>query len=363
MGELQAAIPLISVLQKQYPEVDLLITNTSPTGAAQVKERFAEQVINVFLPFDLPWLMTVFLKKFNPRIAVVMETEIWPNLFHACKERDIPILIANARLSARSVKSYQRFKALFLPALNSVSAIACQSSEDEQRFMDVGVDKARLSMPGNLKFDISVDEEMRSIAQQRREELGADRFIWVAASTRDGEELHVLQAFSKLRETCRNSLLVLVPRHPERFDDVARIVDESGFVLQRYTSKQQCDEQIDVFLLDRMGLLQPYYGASDVVFVGGSLEPFGGHNLLEPAAWSKPVLCGPHVFHCADVHELLNANGGVETVVDADALGDALSSLAVSPQKRRILGDRAGEVVTQNQGVSERLLDRIKSLV
>lgn len=363
MGELQAALPLIDRLIEKYPDYPFVISNTSPTGAAQVRNLFGDRVQNVFLPFDLPLLVNRFLHHFRPRIAVIMETEIWPNLFAACRQQGVNIVIANARLSDKSLGSYRRFHRLFLPALKSVKIIACQSQTDKQRFEILGVEQNKLSLPGNLKFDISLDEALVSEAERRRNQLGRERFIWVAASTRDGEERIILDAFAKLRQRLPSSLLVLVPRHPERFLEVANLVEKRGFQLQRLSEAENCKAQVEVFLVDAMGVLQGYYGAADVVFVGGSLVPIGGHNPLEPAIWGKAIITGPYVSNVLDLHNALQQRDGILGATDADSLAARLFELLDSPHRRDQLGKNAQNLVLENQGAAERLLREIEQWI
>ncbi len=359
VGEVVAAAPLIRRLLEDYPAHRLLVTTTTPTGSDELRRRFGEAVEHVYLPFDWPGAVRRFLDRARPRLALVMETELWPNLFHGCRRRGIPLLLLNARLSARSARGYARLGPLTREVLGCVDGIAAREGADAERFVDLGAPPGRVAAVGNIKFDLEVPAEAVAEGARLRQRLGDGRPVWVAASTHSGEDEVVLAAHRRLRVAHPDALLVLVPRHPERFDAVADRCAEAGWPPPRRSRDAWPAAGDPVYLGDTMGELPRLFAAADCAFVGGSLVAVGGHNPLEPAALGLPVLTGPHWFNFAGVYPALMAAGGAREVADAGGLAAALGDWFDDAAARHDAGARARGVVEANRGTLERLLERI----
>lgn len=356
VGEFIAAVPLIRRLQQSYPDHQLLITTTTPTGAERVRATFGDQVFHRYLPYDLPGAMARFIDRTQPALAVMMETEIWPNLYHACRRRHIPLVLVNARMSARSARGYARLASLSRDTLRCLSAVAAQSEADRERLIALGAFAERVEVTGSIKFDLELASDLQDRAVVLRESLGAGRPVWIAASTHDGEDEIVLDAFAKLREQVPTALLVLVPRHPERFDAVAELCLRRQLSVVRRSEGAGCVADTQVFLGDTMGELMVFYAAADVAFVGGSLVATGGHNPLEPAALGLPVLMGPHTFNFAEITRWLAQAGGLQTVQDASSLAQAVTQLLQNEHNRQVMGEAARTLVAQNRGALARVM-------
>jgi len=355
VGEAQAAAPLIEVLLTGYPERSLVVTTTTPTGSQRVRELFGDRVFHVYLPYDLPGAVRRFLRRVQPRLALIMETELWPNLFHQCAAQDIPVIIANARLSPQSAAGYARIGPLVRRTLADVSLIAAQGEADAQRFRALGAVAERVMVMGNLKFDQTLPDDLAARAAELRQQLGAERPVWIAASTHEGEEEKLLDAHARLCETQPDALLLLVPRHPERFPKVAALVQRRGFKLVRRTEGRACEADTDVFLGDTLGELPLFYAAADVAFVAGSLVPVGGHNMLEPAALGVPVLFGPQLFNFVEISSALLAAGAARQIGDAGQLAQVVAALLGDPEQRRVMGEAGRQLVVENRGALARL--------
>lgn len=362
VGESLAAMPLIRALVERHGRGRVLVTTTTPTGSARVREALGEQVLHVYAPYDLPGAVARCVDRFRPQRVVIMETELWPNLFRALRRRGVPLVIANARLSPRSFKGYGRVRGFAAATLADCSHIAAQSEADAERFRMLGAPTQRVSAIGNLKFDQSAPEAQLEAGRALRERLGASRPVWIAASTHEGEEEIVLAAHRELRRTLPEALLLLVPRHPQRFDGVARLVERSGLSGRRRSTLETEDVASAAVLLgDSMGEMFMYFAAADVAFVGGSLVPVGGHNVLEPALLGKPVLFGPHMHNFVAARELLlGADAAVE--VSERSLADSLAVLLTDAQRRQRMGEAGYAAVAANRGARERLLVLIESL-
>ncbi|HAI59010.1 MAG TPA: 3-deoxy-D-manno-octulosonic acid transferase [Xanthomonadaceae bacterium] len=355
VGEVNAAIPLVNALRQRHPERPLLITTITPTGSARVRALWGDAVHHVYLPYDLHGMVRRFLERVRPALAVVIETELWPNLFVACARAEVPVVIANARLSERSMRGYRWMGPLIRLALSGVRLVAAQSEADAARFRVLAGDGVRIEVTGNLKFDQPLPQASREEAIGWRKASGV-RPTWVAASTHAEEEEAVLEAHLRLRARHRAALLLWAPRHPERFDAVAARVLDAGLVLRRRSRERSPDARCDVFLIDSLGELPGFLAAGDVAFVGGSLCAVGGHNLLEPAALGLPLLSGPHTFNFAEISAMLAQAGALQTVGDAAALADAVSMLLAEPERARERG-RAGRLrVDRERGALERTL-------
>lgn len=358
VGEVIAATPMVRALREQAPDRPILITTMTPTGAERVQAAFGEQVAHAYVPLDLPWMVSHFIRRLKPSGLVIMETEVWPNLVHRCARRGIPVILANARLSEQSAAGYARVAPLALPAFRALDWIAAQADADAQRFRAMGVRSGQLSVTGSIKYDLSIPEETRAEARALREAFGRQRPVWIGASTHDGEDTQLLEVHRSLLVTHPDALLVLVPRHPERFNDVAQAVENRQLTLARRSRSESAAES-QVYLADTMGELLMLFGSADVAFIGGSLIERGGHNPLEAAAWSLPVLSGSHVFNFATVFDVLSREEGMRFVEGAQDLGRELQGLFDDEGLRMETGRRARAVVDANQGAVARLVEGI----
>ena len=362
VGEVAAAAPLVRELRVRHPELPFVLTTATPTGRAQAETLFGADVEVRFLPYDTPGSVRRFLARIRPRAAIIMETELWPNLLHECGRRGVPVLFASARLAAKSVPRYRRFGTLFSAGLRH-AWIAAQSSADAARFIALGADAARTHVVGNLKFDIRLGESVAESGRElRRGYLGA-RPVWTAGSTHEGEEELVLDAQAVLERAVRGALLVLVPRHPQRFEGVATLLERRGLMFDRRSRAEAVRPEAQVLLLDTMGELAGFYAASDTAFVGGSLVPVGGHNLLEPAALGVPVITGPHTQNAPEISRLLIEAGGALEVDDAAALAAAAERLLSDPALRERMGESGRRFVAAHRGSLGRLLALIEPLL
>jgi 3-deoxy-D-manno-octulosonic-acid transferase len=359
VGEVRAAAPLVRALRAQHPD-RILITTMTPTGSLTVRQLFGNDVAHSYVPYDLPGAVQRFLDRTQPRLALIMETELWPNLFHACRARGIPLVVANARLSEKSARGYARFARLTRGTLESVTAIGAQAESDAQRLRTLGA--RNVTVTGSIKFELVVPADISERGTTLRATLG-QRSVWVAASTREGEEDIVLDAFKRLRERFPNLLLVLVPRHPERFDAVARLCIAHGFTIERRSARHAAvAAQTDILLGDTLGELLLFYVAADVAFVGGSLKPLGGQNLLESLAVGTPVVFGPHMFNFTDISRLSLECGAARQVTDAGSLADAVAGWLADDGARRAAGAAGQRMVEENRGALEKtlaLVDRV----
>ncbi len=370
LGEVSAAAPLVRALRARHAELPLLLTTATPTGRARALALFGDSVTVQFLPYDTPGSMRRFLERSRPRLAVIMETELWPNLYHQCRRRGVPIVLANARLSPKSVVRYLRFGALFREVFAGDTFVAAQSTEDAERFVTIGARPAHTSVVGNLKFDIAVDADLKSRGRALRVACWDARPVWIAGSTHAGEEDLVLEAHAALLAAgpgappaVSGALLLLVPRHPQRFAAVADLLNRRGLKFERRSSGNPVRPDAAVLLVDTVGELMTLYAAADVAFVGGSLVPVGGHNLLEPAALGVPVITGPHQSNARQVAELLCREDALVQVADSGELARQLKALFADPARRLKLAARAEDVVAANRGSLARLLDLSESLL
>jgi len=360
LGEMTAAAPLVRALRSRCPQYPVVLTTATPTGRARALSLFGAAVDVRFLPYDTPGAVARFLDRVRPRLAILMETELWPNLFKECERRGVPLVLASARLSAKSVARYARFGPLFREIFSATSLIAAQSREDAERFAAIGAPSARIHVVGNIKFDLLVNQEAIARAGELRSSLSVGRPVWIAGSTHAGEEEQVFAAHRQLQIGQPDALLLLVPRHPERFDAVADSLSRATLRFTRRSSGIQPHGDTQVVLVDTVGELAALYSAADVAFVGGSLVPIGGHNLLEPAALGLPVLTGPSYFASADVARLLIQQGAALEVADARELAAALGRLLADPAQRQRMGAIGRRIVESNRGSLARLLALIE---
>ncbi len=362
VGEVQASAVLVRALLTRYPERPVLVTTGTPTGAQRVQALFGSQVQHAFLPYDMPGAVKRFLDRARPCIGIVMETEIWPNLFRECRRRQIPMLLASARLSQKSVRNYRRLGALTRDALEDVT-VEAQSNADAERFREIGAKPEQVHVGGNLKFDIQVPPEVQPAGQHLRATQFASRPVWIAASTHEGEEEAALNAHEHVRSRFPSALLILVPRHPQRFETVRSLLLSRKLPFVARSSAAPVTDEARVMLVDTLGELQMFYAAADVAFVAGSLVPIGGHSLLEPAALHCPIVIGPHNFNAPEIARLfLEADAAVQVQSAGDLSSAIITLLDDEPQRSRMTAS-AQAIVVRNRGALTRLLDLIEDLL
>ncbi len=365
VGESIAAAPLVKALLKEYPDHRIAVTTMTPTGSAQVKKQYGDSVFHIYAPYDYPWAVSNFLDKLKPEIAIIMETELWPNIIHQCKQRNIPTLVANARLSERSGKGYGKLGKLTRTMLSEVSLVAAQAEADGQRFIELGLPKDRMTVTGNIKFDItipqSVHDKGKALRQQWLENKPEYTCIIVAGSTHEGEDEQLLDACKELRADCPNTLLVLVPRHPERFKQVYELSLSKGEKTALYSRNDVVETDTTVIVADVMGELLALYAAGDIAFVGGSLVPSGGHNMLEPAALALPIVTGPSVFNFADVYRMLDEAEGIITLALENKIYSQLIKLILNKVLRESTASSSKKIVEANQGTTQKIINIVKN--
>lgn len=355
VGEAEALFPLVQQLQNQQPNTPLLITTTTPTGSARVKAVFKDSVSHVYLPYDLPDAINRFMRCFKPRLAVIVETEIWPNLFLACGQNAVPLFIINARLSEKSAHRYQKIPSLVHPVIRQARLIAAQTDADADRFIRIGAHPEHVKTLGNIKFDVSIPEAVIRQGQQLKADLFGGRFVWLLASTHKDEEALFLDIYKTLKATIPELLLLIVPRHPERFDDVDKLCGQAGLTVARRTGTASVEASTDVYLADTMGELKMLYAAADVAFVGGSMVAVGGHNILEAAAVGVPVLFGPFMFNFKEIAANMLKQQAAIQCPDPTAVQNALLALYQQPDYRALLVTQGNAFIRQNQGALERI--------
>lgn len=363
VGEVNAAEPLIKALRNDYPNAPLVVTTVTPTGSERVRQLFGDSVFHVYLPYDLPFAVTRFMRRVRPRLAIIVETEIWPNLYFACRNRGIPLMIVNARLSERSLRGYKPMGRLVARALGCVSQIAAQSRTDAARYRELGADPEKIVVTGNLKFDMPVPYDAELKGDELRHQWGRLRPAWIAGSTHEGEELPVLEAHLEVLTRWPDALLLIAPRHPERFKLVENSARSLGFTVGTRSADRVPSASHQVFVIDAMGELMPFYAASDLAFVGGSLVPIGGHNVLEPAALSTPVLVGPHTFNFEEITLTLIQEGGATRVNSAEELGTQVLQLLRDEPRRDRMGMVARIVFDSERGAVKRVMGMIDRLL
>lgn len=355
VGETRAAAPLIHALRSRHPDHRFVVTHMTPTGRATSSALFDSNVSTCYLPYDFPGAVARFLERLRPRVGVLMETEIWPNLINACCERRVPLYLVNARLSEKSWARYRRFPDLARDSLRKFAAVAAQGEDDARRLRALGA--TAVCVAGNLKFDVEVPAEQVAMGRAWRTACGS-RPVLLAASTRDGEEALLLEALATL--DMPELLLVIVPRHPQRFDEVAALMDRCGWRYQRRSAGFAVERDTRIILGDSMGEMPAYYAACDVAFIGGSLLAYGAQNLIEACAVGKPVLVGPSIYNFADAVEGAVAAGAALRVNDAAELMRVAQRLLVEPEARGRMRNAALDFCRAHQGATQRLLDLIR---
>lgn len=360
LGESIAAEPIIKKLIADYPNERILITNTTPTGREFIEKKFGDQVHNCYFPYDLPGYWERFFSKVSPKILLLIETELWPNLLKILHEKKIPSMLINARLSQRSKDKYGNFAKISKSMLNNLGLIVAQTEDDARRFAALGKDPKQIKVTGSMKFDLSIPEGLAEKSAEFKKTVLGERPIWIAASTHDGEEQYILNVHQQVLKTIPNALLMLVPRHPERFDSVKSLCEKEGLKVVTRSSGQNCSPETNVFLGDTMGEMMLFYGACDAAFVGGSLVATGGHNLLEPAALKKPGLTGPYVFNFQVITDGLVKAGGAVMVQEPAALTTEVLKLLQDADYRKQMGEAGYQVVEKNRGALERQYGLVK---
>lgn len=360
VGEVIATIPLIKALKKQNPQQIIVVTTTTSTGAAEV-EKLGDLVEHRYMPLDFSFAVKRFIKTINPSALLIMETELWPNTLHTAKSFNLPVTIINARLSERSFLRYQKFQFIFDLLAKNIDNILCQTADDAKRFAQLGISKEKLLVTGSIKFDISITQEIISSAKKLRTAIGPTRPIWIAASTHLGEDELILQAHKRLLKTSPEALLMIVPRHPERFLSVTQLSTESGFNTQTRSSKQPISQSTSVYIADTMGEMLLLIGASDICFMGGSLlgSKVGGHNLLEPAALAKACLTGPSFYNFTLISEQLIKAEACIICSTPNEIADNLNTLFADINRQEKMGKAALAVVNNNKGALVKTLSAI----
>ena len=360
VGETLAAAPLIERLLQDWPDHRLVVTTTTPTGSERVQALFGDRVFHVYAPWDLPGAVRRFLRRTRPGLLLIMETELWPNMLHYSRVSGCSVVLANARMSERSARGYARFGGLTRTMLAQLDIVACQSAVDGQRFTALGLPAAALQVTGNIKFDLELGGAMRVQAAALRRDYAADkRPIVVAASTHAGEDEQILAAFATVKRSAADCLLIIVPRHPERFDAVHSLCMSEGWQVRRRSDGQTPAIGDDIVLGDTMGELLLLLGVATVAVMGGSLVQRGGHNVLEAAAWGVPVVTGPHMFNFAGASDLLVSAGAMVMLDDPRQLGACLVELLDDPERSRQMGAAAQQVMADNRGAKEKLLELV----
>ena len=360
VGEVNAAVPLVRYLETTFPDSRITVTTMTPTGSDRVMKTFGSAVSHCYLPYDYPGAVKRFLDEVKPDLAMVMETEIWPNYINGCSKRGIPIIYTNVRMSEKSFKGYSRFKSLFGPVLKKVDHFAVQSRADADRLVKLGASAETVHVTGSIKFDIELPASVLEAAQSVRRSLGWDRPVWIAGSTHEGEESQVLDAFIDAQGKCPELLLVLVPRHPERFPAVFRLCNRYGCkTVLRSQQSHHLGEDTEVYIADTMGELALLIAASDIAFIGGSMVAVGGHNILEACAAGITVLFGPHMFNFQEISDQVLANGAGVQVLDSEELASVVVKLVNDPVMRDQYGSSGKKFVEENRGALAKICELI----
>jgi 3-deoxy-D-manno-octulosonic-acid transferase len=366
VGEVHAAVTLVEQLLEKHPELDILVTTLTPTGSGRVVELLGGRVTHVYLPYDYPGAVKRFLNHFNPALLVIMETELWPNLVNCCQQQGVKVILANARLSEKSRHNYEKASQLTLTMLQQLEKVTAQSTKDSERLQSLGLPPEKILVTGSMKFDMVINQDQVALAQQ--DKIGfSGRPVLVAASTRAAEgvvedEL-VLTAFSTLLAIMPDLLLVLVPRHPERFNDVYDLINRQGFSVVRRSGNEKPAAQDQVLLGDSLGEMHYYLSLADIAYVGGSLVPTGCQNIIEPAALGLPIVTGPSLYNFQSVSEELLVAKGMRVIQDAEELAKVLGRLFADQEERQEMGQAARAVVQSNQGATARNLELINNLI
>ncbi|MEJ2789284.1 MULTISPECIES: lipid IV(A) 3-deoxy-D-manno-octulosonic acid transferase [unclassified Pseudoxanthomonas] len=359
VGEVNAAAPVVNALLRRHRGLRLLITTITPTGSERVQALWGDRVLHVYSPYDLPGAVARFLRHFPPRLALIMETELWPSLLFGCHDRKVPVYILNARLSARSLRGYSVLRPLIARMLRTVRRVAAQSGDDAARFVQLGAAPEQVRDVGNLKFDIPVPDTVADIVAGFRGHLAAQRRVWIAASTHEDEEAPVLAIHARLRKRWPDLLLLWAPRHPERFPRVVEAARDAGWKVGTRRGDRWPSSGDDVFVLDTLGELMAFYACADVAFVGGSLQAIGGHNMLEPAAVGTPAVTGPHLHNFSEISRRLKEAEALVIAPDATGVAVAIEDLLADDARRHDMANRGRALVEHGRGALARTLAMI----
>ena len=364
VGEVNAAVPLVNEIKKALPESAITVTTMTTTGSDRVRKVFGTSVAHCYLPYDYPGAVKRFVEKVSPGLGLVMETEIWPNLIYCCYRKQIPLIYTNVRLSERSWRGYNRFRHLFVRILKLVNRFAVQSEADAARLVKLGAPEEKISITGSLKFDIDLPQSISEAGESIRRQLGWNRPVLVGASTHEGEENILIQAFREIRAELQDVLLVVVPRHPERFSSVLKLCNKEGLsTSRRLDMSKELEPETDALVVDTMGELPVFISAGDVTFMGGSLVPIGGHNLLEAGALGRPVVFGPHMFNFSEISEMFLQHGAGIQINDVSELATVCLRLLQDAGMRDQYGTQGEKLVQQNKGALEQVMAMISDVV
>jgi len=362
VGEAHASKPIINYLLESCSQYQILITTTTPTGASSVIRDFGESVRHLYFPYDLPGTVRRYVTTLKPQLLLVMETELWPNLFQFCKSNDIPVLLVNARMSEKSANGYAKLKQLTSKTLGNLTKIAAQTQDDAKRLIRLGAEACDVIVTGNLKFDIKLPHSLSEQAQSLRRSMSVNRAVVIAASTHEGEEELILDAFAEILQQHPDCLLIIAPRHPERFDSVFNMCKKRGYNTIRHSLNEACQTNTHIYMLDTLGELPLFYAASDIAFIGGSLVPKGGQNVLEPASLGLPILVGPYTFNFLDINRQLVEQGNAWVITNSKQFAARISELLTDANLRHQAGERGKQMVEKNRGSSKKvaiILDEI----
>ena len=363
VGEVLAAEPIIRELQKRYPKKDLVVTSMTPTSSALIKKLFGDTVFHVYAPYDLPWSVDAFLRKVDPAFLIIMETELWPNMIHRTRLHSCPVVLANARLSERSARGYRRLKPAVGWMLNELCLVLCQHQNDAQRFASLGIDAEKINVTGSVKYDLDIDSQCIERGRQHRQPLGLEQPVWIGASTHEGEDALLLKVHRAIQQHFPAAVLILVPRHPERFESVYQLALNKQFKAYRFSDGSSIPSDAEVFVVDAMGVLLEFYAASDIAFIGGSLVEVGGHNPLAAGAFGLPVLMGTYVFNFEAICQKLRAVRGLDIVSNEQELQETLLRLMVDPKHARHMGENALREIEASKGAVGRVVEALAPLL
>ena len=361
VGEVEASAPLVKALLEAQPDCQLLVTTMTPTGSERVRSVFGESVLHVYAPYDQPAAIRRFLARYTPRLLIIMETELWPNMIHYAKKSGARIMLANGRLSARSAGGYARFRGMTRQVLKAIDCICMQGLHDSERIIELGAEQSRVRVTGSLKFHAAARQQGEVEGEPFTSIKASGRTVIIAASTRENEEAKVLQAYAGM--SSESTLLLLVPRHPERFAEVIQLCKAEGFSTQTRSSGESIHSGTAIVVGDSMGEMQQYYGVSHIAFVGGSLVDTGCQNVLEPAAFQLPVVTGPSQFNFLEICRALEEAGALRTVPDSAGLASVLGQLVADPSLRQAMGLAGSRLIAENQQALPATLEVAQSLL
>ena len=362
MGEAVACTPLIEQLCVRYPNHRILVTTTTPTGKKHIELKFGSKVTHSYTPYDIPFILKHFIHQHHIQACIIMERELWPNIINTCNNLSLPILLINARLSERSTQSYKRLGYFARRMISQIDLIMAQSEDVADRFVRLGYARDHIKITGSIKFDITIDEAITNKALELKAQFH-NRPTFIAASTHHKEEQQILEAFALIRQHIPNALLIIAPRHNNRFDDVYTLCQKNASHVARRSQQQPITETTDIYLADTMGELLIMYGAADIAFVGGSFVPVGGHNLIEPAAMNTPVLSGPHLHNFLEIRDLLLAQKALIIAANPEALAKAVTQLLQNTSHYHTMQQGARQVIQHNHGALEETLKLIDKYI